>query len=64
MVAAPVVGKVVSRIGALLDVAPFDNDMEAAASRQLLKPLGNLMVDGLPVDEGSNYASNESDRIQ
>ena len=62
LVAAPVVGKVVSRIGPLLDVAPLDDDKEAAAQRQLLKPLGALMVDGVPVDEGSNYASNESDR--
>lgn len=63
-VAAPVVSHVVSRIGPLLNVAPLDPDMAEAAERQLFKPLQGQMVDGLPVDEGSNYASNESDRVQ
>ena len=63
-VAAPVVGKVVSRIGPLLNVAPLDEDLAASAERQLLKPLGAVMVDGVPVDEGSNYASNETDRVR
>jgi len=63
-VAAPVVKQVVARIGPLLNIVPLDEDDEAAAEKQVLKPLNGQIVDGLPVDEGSNYASNESDRIQ
>jgi len=61
-VAAPAVGRVVARIGPLLDVAPLDADRKDEAERQVMKPLGVQMVDGLPVDERSNYASNETDR--
>jgi cell division protein FtsI (penicillin-binding protein 3) len=61
-VAAPVVSKVIARIGPLLDVTPRDEDQAEAAERRMLKPLRGQMVDGLPVDVGSNYASNETDR--
>jgi cell division protein FtsI (penicillin-binding protein 3) len=63
-VAAPVVSKVASQIGPLLDLAPLTPDMEAAAERQLLKPIGSQILDGIPVEEGSNYASVESDSVQ
>ncbi len=63
-VAAPVVSKVVSQIGPLLDLAPLTPEMEAAAERQLMKPLGAQILDGMPVEEGSNYASVESDSVQ
>jgi cell division protein FtsI (penicillin-binding protein 3) len=63
-VAAPVVNKVASQIGPLLDLPPLTPDMEAAAQHQLMKPLGAQILDGLPVDEGSNYASVESDSVQ
>jgi cell division protein FtsI (penicillin-binding protein 3) len=63
-VAAPVVSKVASQIGPLLDLAPMQPDMEAAAQRQLMKPLGSQILDGMPVDEGSNYAAVESDSVQ
>lgn len=63
-VAAPVVNKVASQIGPLLDLAPMAPDMEAAAQRQLMKPLGSQILDGMPVDEGSNYAAVESDSVQ
>jgi len=48
----------------LLDLAPMQPDMEAAAQRQLMKPLGSQILDGMPVDEGSNYAAVESDSVQ
>jgi cell division protein FtsI (penicillin-binding protein 3) len=63
-VAAPIVNHVATQIGPLLDLQPQTPDMEAAAERQLLKPLGAQIVDGMPVEEGSNYASVESDSVQ
>lgn len=63
-VAAPIVSKVASQIGPMLDLAPMSSDMEATAQRQLMKPLGPQILDGLPVDEGSNYASVESNSVQ
>jgi len=63
-VAAPVVKNVVKQIGPLLDIMPRDEDEEDEAERKVLKPLGALIVDGLPVDEGSHYASNESDSVR
>ncbi|MDR3450624.1 MAG: penicillin-binding protein 2 [Alphaproteobacteria bacterium] len=62
--AAPVVRNVIAQIGPLLDIAPLSKDMQEAAERQILKPLGSEVVDGIPVEEGSNYASVESDSIQ
>jgi cell division protein FtsI (penicillin-binding protein 3) len=63
-VAAPVVGKVVARIGPLLDLPPLAPEMEAVAEHQLLKPLGAQILDGVPIEEGSNYAAVESDSVQ
>jgi cell division protein FtsI (penicillin-binding protein 3) len=63
-VSAPVVNRVVSQIGPLLDLEPLTPDMEASAERQVLKPLGAQILDGIPVEEGSNYASVESDSVQ
>ncbi|HEU0118475.1 MAG TPA: penicillin-binding protein 2 [Alphaproteobacteria bacterium] len=63
-VAAPVVNHVVSQIGPLLDLSPLSPDMETAAERQLMKALGSQIVDGMPAEEGSNYASVESDSVQ
>ncbi|MGE3622445.1 MAG: peptidoglycan D,D-transpeptidase FtsI family protein [Bdellovibrionales bacterium] len=60
MVVAPTVGHIVSRIGPLLNQAPLDADMAVTVEKQILKPLGAVLVDGAPVDEGFNYASNES----
>jgi cell division protein FtsI (penicillin-binding protein 3) len=62
-IAAPVVSHVVAQIGPLLHVMPYDADMEATVQRQVLKPLGAQVVDGLPIDVGSNYASNESNSV-
>lgn len=62
--AAPVVNHVVTQIGPLLDIAPLANEVEAAAEQRLLKPLGSQIVDGMPVEEGSNYAAAESDSVE
>ena len=64
MVAAPLVGRIVSQIGPMLGIQPLSEDMAATAERQLLKPLGSQIVDGMPVEEGSSYASVESDSIR
>jgi hypothetical protein len=64
MVAAPVVGKVVAQIGPLLGLSPLAPDMEATAERQALKALGGLTVDGIPVSEGSHYASVAADSVR
>lgn len=63
-VAAPVVSRVVAQIGPLLGMPPLSPQAEAAAERQTMKPLGAEIVDGMPVEEGSNYASVESDSVQ
>ena len=63
-VAAPIVNHVVSQIGPLLDLEPMTPDEEASAERLLMKPLGAQILDGMPVEEGSNYASVESDSVQ
>jgi cell division protein FtsI (penicillin-binding protein 3) len=62
--AVPVFNRVVTQIGPLLDIAPLANEMEEAAEQRLLKPLGSQIVDGMPVEEGSNYAAVESDSIE
>ena len=62
--AAPVVSRVVAQIGPLLDIAPLANEVEEAAEQRLLKPLGPQIVDGMPVEEGSNYAAVESDSVE
>lgn len=62
--AAPTVNRVIAQIGPLLDIAPLVNEMEAAAEQHLLKPLGPQIVDGMPVEEGSNYAAVELDSVE
>jgi cell division protein FtsI (penicillin-binding protein 3) len=62
--AAPVVHNVVSLIGPLLDMPPLAKDMEEAAEHQILKPLGSETIDGKSIEEGSNYASVESNSVQ
>lgn len=63
-VAAPTVSRVVSRIGPLLGLTPLDPDARAVAEKQVLHPLGTEFVEGLPADEVSDYASNETDSVQ
>ena len=54
LVSAPVVNRVVSQIGPLLNMPPLSKNDIAATEHQILKPLGALIVDGKPVEEGSN----------
>jgi cell division protein FtsI (penicillin-binding protein 3) len=63
-VAAPVVHDVVAQVAPILAMPPLPKDMETATERQILKPLGNEIVDGIPVEEGSDYAAVESDSVQ
>jgi cell division protein FtsI (penicillin-binding protein 3) len=63
-VAAPVVNHVVAQIGPMLGMPPLSKDMMTTTESQILKPLGAETVDGIPVGEGSNYASVESDSVQ
>ncbi len=63
-VIAPAINHIIAQIGPLLGMAPLSKDMRDAAEHQILKPLGTETVDGLPVEEGSNYASFDSDSVQ
>jgi cell division protein FtsI (penicillin-binding protein 3) len=62
--AAPVVSHVVSEMAPLVGLAPLPPEKEAAAERKVLKPLGSQILDGLPVEEGSDYASVEADTVE
>ena len=63
-VSAPVVNHVIAQIAPMLGMPPLSKDMVAATETQILKPLGNEMVDGVSVEEGSHYASVEGDSVQ
>jgi cell division protein FtsI (penicillin-binding protein 3) len=59
--ATPVVGRVISQIGPLLNLPPVEPDVIAAAERQLLKPLGSEVLDSLNLNnEANDYAAVES----
>ncbi|HAX91337.1 MAG TPA: hypothetical protein DCY07_03905 [Rhodospirillaceae bacterium] len=61
--AAPVVGKVVSQIGPLLNLPPIEADVMAATERQLLRPLGSDVIESLNLNkETDDYAAVESNR--
>lgn len=59
-VVAPAVNRIVAQIGPLLDLPPFSKDMEVAAQREVIKPLGAEVVDGVPVNEEPDYAAAET----
>jgi cell division protein FtsI (penicillin-binding protein 3) len=63
-ISAPVVNHVVAQIGPILGMPPLSKDMVTATESQILKPLGAETVDGIPVEEGSHYASVETDSVQ
>lgn len=59
--AAPVVGRVVSQIGPLLNLPPVETDVLAAREQQLLKPLGQEVLESLNLeDKTDDYAAVES----
>ena len=59
--AAPVVGRVISQIGPLLNMPPVDADVLAATEHQLLRPLGTEVLESLNLEnETDDYASVES----
>ena len=55
--AAPVVSRVATQIGPLLNIPPMNAAQEAEAERELLKPLGNQTVDGEPMIREGHYAA-------
>lgn len=63
-VTAPVVSRVASQMGPLMNLEPLSPEAQAATERQILKPLGAQLVDGKPIEEGSNYAAVESDSVR
>jgi len=63
-VVAPAIANVITQIGPLLGMAPLTKDMNEATERQVLKPLGAEIVDGIPVDDQTDYAAAESDSVQ
>lgn len=63
--AAPVVGRMISQIGPLLNLPPVDPEVVATAERQLLRPLGNEVIESLNLNkEADDYASVESNRAR
>jgi len=61
--AAPVVGKVISQIGPLLDMPPVDETLLSSTEKQVLRPLGAEVIESLKLeDESDSYASVESNR--
>jgi len=63
-VSAPIVSHVAAQMGPLMNLQPMSPELETTTERQILKPLGNPLVDGKPIEEGSNYAAVESDSVQ
>ncbi len=63
-VAAPVVNHVAAQMGPLMNLQPMSPELQASTEQQILKPLGNLTVDGKPIEEGSPYAASESDSVE
>lgn len=61
IVAAPLAGRIIAQTAPLLNITPMNTVTAAAAEKQLMKPLGSIMVDGIPVQEGLNYASVAAD---
>lgn len=61
--AAPVVGRVVSQMGPLLNLPPQEPDVVAAAENRLLRTLGSATLNALQIKpEKDDYASVESNR--
>jgi cell division protein FtsI (penicillin-binding protein 3) len=63
-VVAPLVSTIVTEIAPMLEIPPLPKDINEATDRQILKPLGSEIVDGIPVDDGTDYAAMESDSVQ
>ncbi len=63
--AAPIISRVVSQMGPLLDLPPQDPDVLAVTERQLLRPLGGEVLTTLKLNkDNEDYASVESNRAQ
>jgi len=62
-VVAPTVSNVIAQVGPLLGIAPYPKDLNEATEREVLKPLGSEVVDGVSVDD-IDYAAVESDSVE
>ncbi len=60
-VVAPAVSKIVAKIAPILGLAPLPKELNEAAERHLLKPLGPEIVNSFPVNNAKDYASAEYD---
>ncbi|MDD3182490.1 MAG: penicillin-binding transpeptidase domain-containing protein, partial [Alphaproteobacteria bacterium] len=59
--AAPIVGRVISQIGPLLNLPPVEADVMATTERRLLRPLGSEVLESLNLEnEMNDYAAVES----
>ncbi len=58
--AAPVVGRIVSQIGPLLNLPPVEVDVLATAEERLLRPLGTAVLESLNINKDTDYAAIES----
>ncbi len=56
-VVAPTVSNIISQIGPLFGMAPLPRDIQEATERQIMKPLGSHLVDGVPASDMTAYAS-------
>jgi len=63
-VVEPLVNNVVTQIAPMLGMPPLAKESNEATERQVLKPLGAEIVDGIPVDDGKDYAAVESDSVE
>lgn len=62
--AAPTVSHIVAQIGPILNIPPMPKEMALAAEHQIIKPLGAQTIDGVSIEEGSDYASFETNSVQ
>ncbi len=59
--AAPIIKKIVTQIGPLLNLPPVESDVMEAIERRLIRPLGRRVVEGFKLNKEINdYASVES----
>jgi len=63
--AAPLVGRIITQIGPLLNLPPVEADVMATTEYRLLRPLGTEVLESLKLrNEADDYASVESNRAR
>ncbi|MDD3370544.1 MAG: penicillin-binding protein 2 [Alphaproteobacteria bacterium] len=56
-VVAPTVNNVICQIAPLLGMPPLTKETNRTAERQVLKPLGSVIIDGTPAEGATTYAA-------